>query len=66
MRTPSAHLAFQIAAGFAEIAQPHRIRINAVQVEADWVTKGYAPANTDYPATVASVQEQGGRAVITP
>ena len=27
--------------------------INAVQVEADWVTNGYAPANTDYPATVA-------------
>ncbi len=27
--------------------------INAVQVEADWVKNGYAPANTDYPATVA-------------
>lgn len=27
--------------------------INAVQVVADWVSNGYAPANTDYPATVA-------------
>jgi len=27
--------------------------VNAVQVVADWVKNGYAPANTDYPATVA-------------
>jgi len=27
--------------------------VNAVQVVADWVTNGAAPANTDYPATVA-------------
>jgi multiple sugar transport system substrate-binding protein len=27
--------------------------VNAVQVVADWVKNGYAPANTDYPSTVA-------------
>ena len=27
--------------------------VNAVQVEADWVKNGHAPANTDYPSTVA-------------